>query len=159
MDWQRELISLYVEISKIYHQKLIGYCYRMSNYANLEFSDEEIITIYMFGIMNKNYKIKDIYDYTNRHLRDCFPKLPSYTAFVQRLNKLADSFIAISEILHEQFPMNENQKLCQLMDSMPIILAHRGRRFKAKVASEIAPANAVIVLLKSCIIMALNCIS
>ncbi|WP_375318644.1 hypothetical protein [Candidatus Tisiphia endosymbiont of Oplodontha viridula] len=56
--------------------------------------------------------------YTNRHLRDWFPKLPSYTAFVQRLNKLADSFIAISEILHEQIPTNENQKLCQLMDQL-----------------------------------------
>lgn len=141
MDWQEELISLYVKISKIYQQKLTGYCCRMSNYANLEFSDEEIITIYMFGVMSNNYKIKDIYDYTDRHLRGWFPKLPSYTAFIQRLNKLADSFIAIAEILHEQIPVNESQKMCQLIDSMPIILAHRGRRFKAKVAPEIATAN------------------
>lgn len=141
MDWQIELISLYEKVCKIYQQELRGCCYRMSNYANLAFSDEEIITIYIFGVMSKNYKIKDIYDYSNRHLRDWFPKLPSYTAFIQRLNRISDAFIVITEILHRQIPVNDSQRICQLMDSMPIILAHRSRRFKAKVAPEIATAN------------------
>ncbi|MDD9335665.1 MAG: hypothetical protein PV347_06605 [Rickettsiaceae bacterium] len=54
---------------------------------------------------------------------------------------MADSFIAITEILHEQIPVHESQKTWQLIDSMPVILAHRGRRFNAKVALEIATAN------------------
>ena len=44
-------------------------------------------------------KLKDIYEYANRHLRDWFPKLPSYTAFIQRLNKVADTFAPLLEII------------------------------------------------------------
>ena len=141
MDWQLELISLYVEICKIYNENLRNCCMRMSNYTNLEFSDEEVITIYIFGTMSKNYKVKDIYDYADRHLRDWFPKLPSYVGFTQRLNKLGDAFIALTDVLQQKIEVNEKQKFCQIIDSMPIILAHRGRRFAAKVAPEIATKN------------------
>ena len=60
----------------------------MSNYADLKFSDEEVITLYLFGVIDKNREIKKIYEYADRHLREWFPQLPSYTAFVQRLNKV-----------------------------------------------------------------------
>ena len=61
-------------------------------YADLSFSDEEVMTIYLFGIIDKIRSVKKIYGYAARHLRAWFPKLPSYVAFVQRLNRLADVF-------------------------------------------------------------------
>ncbi|MFU7503288.1 MAG: hypothetical protein ACE1S7_07955 [Candidatus Tisiphia sp.] len=61
---------------------------------------------------------------------------------------MADAFIVITEILHEQIPVHESQKTCQLINSMPVILAHRGRRFNAKVALEIATANGYCVTKK-----------
>jgi hypothetical protein len=114
---------------------------RISNYSDLTFSDQEVITIYMFGIMNKRYEIKDIYRYTKRHLIEWFPALPSYEAFVQRLNKVSYLFGLLIESLHTQIPACLKHNLVHLIDSMPIILAHGSRRFTAKVAPEIASNN------------------
>ena len=36
--------------------------------------------------------MKQIHNYAKNHLRDWFPKLPSYQAFVNRLNKLSGAF-------------------------------------------------------------------
>ena len=141
MDWQLQLISLYLSTCKTYKQDLSKNMSRISNYSNLTFSDEEVITIYMFGIMSNCYKIKDIYRYADRHLRPWFPKLPSYVAFVQRLNKASHLFGFLASSLYNQLPQNNNPKCPMLIDSMPIILAHRGRRFNAKVAGEIATPN------------------
>jgi hypothetical protein len=49
----------------------------MSNYSDLSFSDEEVITLYLFVIIDKNKEIKQIYTYADRPLRGWFPKLPS----------------------------------------------------------------------------------
>jgi hypothetical protein len=114
---------------------------RISNYSDLTFSDQEVITIYMFGIMNKRYEIKDIYQYTERHLKEWFPDLPGYEAFTQRLNKVSHLFGILIESLHAQIPASLKNNLPQLIDSMPIILAHGSRRFTAKVAPEIASNN------------------
>lgn len=141
MSWQDQLISLYLTICKEYQQKLQFYIERRSNYCDLSFSDEEVITIYMFGIINKHSRIKDLYQFSNDHLREWFPALPSYTAFVQRLNKLSHLFGPLVESLHAAVPSNVHEDVAYVTDSMPIILAHRGRRFNAKVAPEIASKN------------------
>ena len=141
MDWQGQLISLYLFVDKEYRQKLHAHIVRLSNHADLTFSDTEVITIYMFGIMNRRYKIKDIYEYTINHLKEWFPNLPGYVAFVQRLNKLSHVFGILITSMHSTIPIHLKQNLPQLIDSMPIILAHRGRRFNAKVAPEIATSN------------------
>ena len=44
MNWQDQLITIYLDICKHYKKNLWVYCQRMSNYSNLEFSDEEVIT-------------------------------------------------------------------------------------------------------------------
>jgi len=84
--------------------------------------------------------ITKIYEYTDRHLRDWFPKLPSYEGYIQRLNKVADVFAPLLEqIVAEQ----EIDRLdtAWLTDSFPVALAKQGHRFKAKVAPEIADAG------------------
>ncbi|WP_302848304.1 hypothetical protein [Nitrosomonas sp. Nm34] len=42
----------------------------MSNYADLSFSDEEGITLFLLGVMDKHQEIKSIYEYADRHLHD-----------------------------------------------------------------------------------------
>ena len=140
MDWQDQLISVYLFVCKEYEQELSRYIARLSHHSHLEFSDEEVITIYLFGVMSGHSRVKSIYGYTARHLKEWFPALPSYVAFIQRLNKISHLF----EVLVSQLVANlgtYQQELPLLMDSLPIILAHRGRRFKACVAREIASRN------------------
>ena len=141
MDWQLQLISLYILICKEYKRSMIGKMARMSNYSNLNFSDEEVLTIYMFGVINRRYTLKDIHEYTDRHFREWFPMLPSYVAFVQRLNKVSHLFGDLVTVLYHDLPKDYMQEHPLLIDATPIILAHRGRRFTAKVAPEIATAN------------------
>jgi len=140
MDWQYQLISLYVFICKHYPH-LSGYCMRYSNYSNLRFSDEEVLTIYLFGVMDGKRHIKDIYDYAHRHLRCFFPQLPGYKAYGARLNQLSDVFVPLIELIQHSACCDLPDEVVNLTDSMPIIMAQRGRRFHAKVAPEIASAN------------------
>ena len=68
-----------------------------------------------------------------------FPNLPKYEAFVYRVNKLGDVFIAMIETYQNMIPAETfRTNKFRLTDSMPIIMAQQGRRFKAKVAPELA---------------------
>ncbi len=140
MDWQLQLISIYVFICNQY-KGLEGYCMRHSNYADLRFSDEEALTIYLFGIVDGRKTIKEIYDYTDRHLREFFPQLPGYKAYDARINQLCDVFVPLIECIQQQANCEMPESIVNLTDAMPIVMAQRGRRFHAKVAPELATAN------------------
>ena len=137
MNWQDQLVTIYLYVCKHYQNHLWIYCQRMSHHVELEFTDEEVITLYLFGIIDKNREIKKIYDYADRHLRGWFPELPSYGAFVQRLNKISEVFSPLLEIIQtEQEKSNSSSAL--LIDSFPVALAKQGHRFRACVAKEFA---------------------
>jgi hypothetical protein len=112
----------------------------MSNYADLSFSDEEVITLYLFGVIDKHRQIKQTYEYADRHLREWFPKLPSYVAFVQRLNKVAEVFAPLLTLIQQE-QESQNPKQVWLIDSFPVALAKQGHRLKACVAQELADAG------------------
>lgn len=137
MNWQEQLITIYLYVSKHYQTNLWTCCQRFTNHADLSFSDEEVITLYLFGIIDKKKEIKTIYDYADRHLRDWFPKLPSYTAYVQRLNKVADVFQPLLEIIQQE-QEEKHQSQPWLIDSFPVAIAKQGHRFKARVAKGVA---------------------
>lgn len=142
MDWQDQLISLYLFVCKQYQEKLKFYCERITNYADLCFTDEEVLTIFLFGIFQKQKTLKSIYRYTRNHLSEYYPKLPSYTAFVQRINRISDVFVPLIDGIKDEYDSSmTTRELLLLMDSMPIIIAKQGRRFCAKVANEIATPN------------------
>ena len=61
-----------------------------------------VITLYLFGVMNKRTDIKQIHTYADRHLRDWFPKRPGYTAFVQRLKRVADVFVPLLTLIQNE---------------------------------------------------------
>ena len=134
MDWQIQLITLYDLVCKYYQEELWIYCQRFSPYCDLSFTDEEVITLFLFGIMNKHTQISALYNEADRHLRDWFPRLPSYPGFVQRLNKVSTLFAPLVKKLSPNGPPSGDW----LIDSAPIILAQQGRSFNARVAPEYA---------------------
>ncbi len=64
----------------------------MSAHADLSFSDEEVVTIFLYGLMDKKTELKTIYTHAHHSWKAWFPKLPSYTVFVQRLNRISEVF-------------------------------------------------------------------
>jgi hypothetical protein len=128
MDGQNQLITLYLTVCKHYQRGLWTAAQRCSAYSDLSFSDEDVITIYLLGIMDKRRDIKSIYQQARCYWNDWFAHLPSDTAYVQRLNRLAESFCP------SQAPMG----IAGLVDSFPIVMAQHSRRYRAKVAPEYA---------------------
>ncbi|HYE37510.1 transposase [Methylocaldum sp.] len=108
---------------------------RFAPHADLRFTDEEVITLYVFGIIDHKHKIKTLYDHADRYWRDWFPRLPSYAAYVQRLNRLAEVFPALLDKLS---PAGAPAVSTGVADSFPVVLAQQSRRFTAKVALEVA---------------------
>jgi len=137
MDWQIRLIAVFLFICENFKGNLQFYAQRMSNNSSPDFTDEEVITIFLWGIMQHCTTIKDIYNYTNNHRREWFPNLPSYEAYVMRLNRLQDIFVPLIYEVQKYFP-NDYLKNIRLIDSMPIIMAKEKRSSKAKVAPDLA---------------------
>ena len=137
MNWQDHLITIYLYICKHYQNGLWVYSQRMTNHADLSFTDEEVITLYLFGIIDKKRELKTLYEYADRHLRPWFPRLPGYVAFVQRINRVADVFPPLLERIQQE--SGERLQDCVwLTDSFPVALAKQGHRFGACVAKELA---------------------
>jgi hypothetical protein len=137
MDWQFRLIFVFLFIDETFKENLPFYAQRMSNNSSPDLTDEEVITIFLWGIMQHRTTIKEIYNYTNNHLLEWFPNLPSYEAYIMRLNRLQDVFIPLIYFVPKYFP-KDYLKNIGIIDSMPIIMAKEKRSSKASVANDIA---------------------
>uniref|UniRef100_UPI00048D5153 transposase n=1 Tax=Psychromonas hadalis TaxID=211669 RepID=UPI00048D5153 len=69
------------------------------------------------------------------HLSDPFPKLCGYAAFVHRVNKLSNGFIALISFLQAKKISADDDRV-YLIDSFPITLAKNNYAYTAKVAPE-----------------------
>ena len=136
-----QLIGLYLWVCTCYQSVLCHYCRRYSNNQEQVITDEEIITIFFHGLRQGFRTLKQIYDYTINHLQEWFPNIKSYQNFNYRLNKLNVVFPILLEHLVEHCAPEIGATQECLIDSMPIILAQRSRRFHAKVATDIASNN------------------
>jgi len=135
---KNQLIQIYLLVCQIYHNQCSLKYQRLSNFKP-KFSDEEIITLYLFGQLNEKFNHRQIYDFINEYWRDWFPQLPSYQAFNRRVNLLADNFELLFAHLLQTLHLNRNQLTNDyLIDSMPIMLACGTRSKRARVAPEIA---------------------
>lgn len=114
---------------------------RQSNNFRPQFTDEECITVYLWGISQRRFKLKDIYNYIKNHLLEWFPKLPSYQAFSRRCNALASAMRALSEVWMNTARASLHSESVYLVDSCPIMLAHRSRACHAKVASDLCAVS------------------
>jgi len=124
-------------ICDLYDSELRFYCQRYSNNSNPVFTDQEIMTIYLFvGHCQKYFLVKDIHSFAKDYLFSWFPNLPSYQTFNYRLNLLSQAFTILSQRLINSFKPEDCDSMISLVDSMPVITS-AGRNRIGKVAREI----------------------
>ncbi|MBX7220204.1 MAG: transposase [Blastocatellia bacterium] len=139
MDWETQLIQIYLCLDEAYEPYLAADCQRLSpNQQPLAFTDVEAMTLYLFGHLKEKRTVQAIYDYAVDHLRAWFPRLPSYQAFAQRLNFLAGAFVRLTERLHTKLPPVNATPLIRVLDSLPIVLANAARSGRARIAPDLA---------------------
>lgn len=149
--WQDQLISLYLFVCQRYQHSLWAFAQRFSNNNRPTFTDEELMTIYLFGTLKQHQRLRAIYNYTSDHLLAWFPTLPSYGGFVQRLNRLGSAFAQLANelldvLIEQQSPSSTPPAAGQpsyapviaLVDSCPVMLAQHRRSDTAAVAPEVA---------------------
>jgi len=130
------LVKIYFFVCDKFEKELQYHCQRFSNNNNPEFTDQELVTIYLFCVnQEKKFKLKQMHSFIKGYLLDWFPHLPSYVAFNTRINRLAGVFRVLSEMLIDEFRPDDASSTISLLDSMPIITCS-GKR-NAKVAKEI----------------------
>jgi len=131
-----KLIKIYFYVCRLYDIDLKYRCGRFSNNNQPEFTDQEIMAIYLYVIhVEQRFRVKQVYEFAEEHLREWFPKLGSYASFNNRLNRLTSAFIQIAASLFEGY---QPEGCCldqSLLDSVPVITCS-GRR-TPKVATEV----------------------
>jgi hypothetical protein len=138
-----QLIQLYLWVCLIYDKHPMLKYQRLSNNWQPNFTDQELITIYLFGHFQGHFSQKRIYEYISNHFSDWFPDLPSYSAFNRRLNELGEPLKMLVFELMAKFACDNEffaEQDC-VIDSLPIMLAVRGRSPQAKVARGAANAG------------------
>ena len=135
---KNQLIQIYLLVCHFYDNPSSLKYQRLSNFK-AKFSDQEIMTIYLFGQLNEPFNHRQIYDFIREYWADWFPALPSYQAFNRRLNLLTDNFQVLFACLLETLHLNQSRLTADfLIDSMPIMLARAVHSNRARVAPEIA---------------------
>jgi hypothetical protein len=130
------LIAIYLYICDIYENELKFHCERFSNNSNPKFTDQEIMTVYIFAMAcEQKFKVKHIHDFASSYLLDWFPQLPGYVGFTKRLNRLSGALSVLSSTLIASLRTAGANLSVSVLDSMPIITCS-GKR-TAKVAREI----------------------
>jgi Transposase DDE domain len=134
-DKDDKLVRIYCFVCD-HFEELQFYCERFSNNNKPTFSDQEVMTIYLYTMHHEGHrKVKDIHRFANEYLKSWFPMLGSYQAFNNRLNRLSGAFTKLVEILLLDYQPDDCCLDQSLLDSMPIITCS-GKR-SAKVAPEI----------------------
>lgn len=134
-DKDDKLVRIYCFVCD-HFEELQFYCERFSNNNKPTFSDQEVMTIYLYTMHHEGHrKIKDIHRFASEYLKTWFPMLGSYQAFNSRLNRLSGAFTKLVEILLMDYQPEDCCLNHSLLDSMPIITCS-GKR-SAKVAPEI----------------------
>lgn len=109
----------------------------MSNKHAPDFTDQELMTVYLFGLLQKRATLRDTYDYIRHHWAEWLPKLPSCQAISYRLNQIAWRFESLIDSCCGQ--LQKRPDLLEdvlLVDSVPIILSPQPNT--ARVAPEVA---------------------
>ena len=134
---QLQLIELYLLVCRLYDTQPVLKHQRLSNF-NPQLTDQELVTIYLFGHLHSCFAMRQIYDYICHHWRHWFPDLPSYQAFNRRLNDLAPSFEVLIDALLQAAQPQLSPSADRVIDSLPVMLARGARSSGARVACEMA---------------------
>lgn len=133
---QLQLVTLYDYVCHCYDTHLSLHYQRQSNNCQPDFTDQELMTIYLFGIIQRRFTMQDTYDYIQHHWADWFPQLPSYQAVNNRLNQMGWHFEVLAQGLITTLQDWPALVDVRLTDSLPIILSKRPN--SARVARQIA---------------------
>ena len=85
---KNKLIELYCTICQCNDSRFREELQRQSNNNCPQFTDEELITVCLWGKAQQLLTRKAIYNYIKIHLLAWFPALPGYQAFCRRLNRI-----------------------------------------------------------------------
>ncbi len=130
-----KLIKIYEYVCEKYEEELQYHCERFSNNRQPKFTDQEVMTIYLFSVHEEQkFKVKEMYRFVKNYLRGWFPNLNSYVAFTTRLNRLSQALKTLCASVIESFVPKECSSEFALLDSMPIVTCS-GKR-AGKVARE-----------------------
>jgi hypothetical protein len=88
---EQQLIELYLQVCDFYDDQPDLKYQRLSNFK-LRCTDQELLTMYLFGHLQGHHQQRRIYEYVRQHWQQWFPTVPSYQAFNRRLNELVASF-------------------------------------------------------------------
>lgn len=134
---ENNLITIYLLICRFYNNEPLLKYQRLSNFKPI-FTDEELLTVYLFGHIQGMTEQKQIYNYIQNHWKNWFPFLPSYQAFNRRLNEINTAFELLIEKLLSEKLANLLQGSEKIIDSLPIMLARGSRSGFASVARDVA---------------------
>lgn len=138
MTKEEKLIWLYLYICEAHDTTLCLHCQRFSRNWEPEFSDSELITTYLFAIIDsKHLEIKAIHRFIKKYWSSWFPKLPSYAKYAERLNRMTEVFPVLAQRVLADAPTELVHWGISVVDSMPIMVANEKRSDVAKVAPEI----------------------
>lgn len=141
---KNQVIQIYLLVCQIFDNQSSLKYQRDSNFKPV-FTDEELITVYLFGQLNEKFNHRQIHRFIQEYWLDWFPDLPSYQAFNRRLNLLADNFQALfADLLHR---LTVNDALLSadfLIDSMPMMLAQGTRPGSARASRPKARKQAFV---------------
>ena len=135
---ENKLIALYLLICRFYDNQPVLKQQRLSNNHQPLFSDEELLTMYLFGHLQGLTTQRRIYDYMRNHWREWFPALPSYQTVNCRLNELAPAFELLIEQLLRSGACQVQASDDRLIDSVPVMLARGTRANRARIAPGLA---------------------
>lgn len=127
---------MYCAICDIYRNRLAAVAQRFSNNFCPKFTDEECMTVYIFGIIERKPTVKAIHAFAKDYYADWFPELPDYPAFNKRVCYLNEAFMELVAALVDRTEIPA-QKIYCLLDSMPVVVAKGPRSGRAKVAADL----------------------
>ena len=138
MDWETQLIFIYDSVCKYFKQDKENHLLRISPNSNPIFTDEEAITIFIYGTLSIKNDIKTIHKFFSNHLKNWFPKLTKYEAFNRRLNFLSNKILNFAEYFFQIMPnfVNNNKNII-VVDSLPIIISTGYKSFRSKSAKSL----------------------
>ncbi len=135
---ENALIQIYLFVCQIYDTRSKTCFQRLSNNHQPIFTDQELMTIWLFAHLNDKFQKKQMHKFIKDYWLDWFPDLPSYQTFVLRLNQLEPSFETFGQVLLETLAAKTETEIDSIIDSFPVMLAQNGHSYSAKVAREIA---------------------
>ena|SRR2546429_8362355 len=127
---ENQLIELYLLACHVYDTRSETCFQRLSNNSKPDFTDQELVAIYLFGHLQGMFEKKAIHRLIDNYWRHYFPYLPAYQTFVARLNLLEQSFQTIGGYLNELLAQSRTPEIDHIIDSVPVMLARGGHAYR-----------------------------